>query len=135
LTTGTVVTPGTVTDAVMVAVPDVVVGRNFVTNCPPAGVVPEVSWRLQGELTPSAIVAFPMAQFEPSVTMIVMLAESVLSAVIHRLELVTATFTGSRAAALATMRRMPMNRIKRRLVVFPPGIIELYCIYTIYRYP
>jgi hypothetical protein len=41
----------------------------------------------------------------------VMVAESVLSAVTHKLELVTTTFTGLRAAAVPTKRRILMNRM------------------------
>jgi len=96
---------------VITAVPAVVVGRNLVTNCPPAGVVPTGSWRFHGWVTLSTILAPPMALFVPSVTVTVMPAESVLSAVIHRLELETTTFTGLRAAAVPTKRRIQIDRI------------------------
>jgi hypothetical protein len=132
-TTGTVVVPGTVTVAVMTAVPAVVVGRNLVTNCPPAGVVPMVSWRLQGWVTLSTILAFPMALFVPSVTMTMMFAESVLPAATHKLELVITTFTGLRAAAVPTKRRILMNRMQRRFVSFPPLCQIMYFTLIIYK--
>jgi hypothetical protein len=73
--------------------------------------VPVVSLRLQGEETLNWMFAPPMALFVPSVTMTVMIAESVLSPVTHKLELVTATFTGLRAAAGPTKRRIQIHRM------------------------